>query len=134
MKGFDTSVKQLLLYYHWPGNVRELKHVMEHAMIMTDDSTIKMEHLPYSFSRVHRVLNITSLRETLRETEERLIEQALLQTDGNMMQAARLLDIPRQTLQYKLQKNIDRLPNNRAKQIESLSKKGISWAIQEIPF
>ncbi|MFP3123164.1 sigma 54-interacting transcriptional regulator [Ectobacillus funiculus] len=105
MKGFDASVKQLLLYYHWPGNVRELKHVMEHAMIMTDDSTIKMEHLPYSFSRVHRVLNITSLRETLRETEERLIEQALLQTDGNMMQAARLLDIPRQTLQYKLQKH-----------------------------
>ncbi|WP_441344716.1 helix-turn-helix domain-containing protein [Pseudomonas sp. FW305-BF6] len=36
--------------------------------------------------------------------EASLIKQALLQTKGNIQQAAALLEIPRQTLQYKIQK------------------------------
>lgn len=44
------------------------------------------------------------LRETLRETEAKLITEALLQTNGNVLQASKLLKIPRQTLQYKIQK------------------------------
>ena len=46
----------------------------------------------------------SSLRETLKDTESKLINDALLRTNGNVMQASKLLKIPRQTLQYKIQK------------------------------
>lgn len=44
------------------------------------------------------------LREAIKETESKLINEALLQTKGNILQASKLLKIPRQTLQYKIQK------------------------------
>ncbi|MDN4091639.1 helix-turn-helix domain-containing protein [Brevibacillus agri] len=43
-----------------------------------------------------------TLPELLRELEERIIGDALKKTDGNVLRAAKLLGIPRQTLQYKL--------------------------------
>jgi arginine utilization regulatory protein len=42
------------------------------------------------------------LREALRETETLAINRAMEETRGNVSKAAELLDIPRQTLQYKL--------------------------------
>ena len=45
---------------------------------------------------------ITPLREAIQEKERELIEQALLITNGNVLKAAKLLKIPRQTLQYKI--------------------------------
>ncbi|YAR63669.1 helix-turn-helix domain-containing protein [Bacillus cytotoxicus] len=36
--------------------------------------------------------------------EKELIHQALIETEGNILQVAKLLSIPRQTLQYKLNK------------------------------
>ncbi|CKI96724.1 acetoacetate metabolism regulatory protein AtoC [Streptococcus pneumoniae] len=44
------------------------------------------------------------LREALHQTEKELIDQALIETEGNILQAAKMLGIPRQTLQYKLSK------------------------------
>ncbi|HBK86540.1 MAG TPA: sigma-54-dependent Fis family transcriptional regulator, partial [Firmicutes bacterium] len=43
-----------------------------------------------------------TLRETLAEVEMLLIEQAMRQSENNISQAAALLGIPRQTLQYRL--------------------------------
>jgi arginine utilization regulatory protein len=48
---------------------------------------------------------VRPLRETLAEVEQELIRQALDETGGNIQQAAKLLQVPRQTLQYRLQKN-----------------------------
>ena len=45
-----------------------------------------------------------SLRKQLHRYEHNLITKAMEQADGNIQQAARLLQIPRQTLQYKLKK------------------------------
>ena len=45
-----------------------------------------------------------SLREQLHRYEHNLIAKAMEQADGNIQQAAKLLQIPRQTLQYKLKK------------------------------
>ena len=49
---------------------------------------------------------IIPLREAMIEMETKLITEALLQTNGNVFQASRLLQIPRQTLQYKIKKHI----------------------------
>ena len=34
--------------YEWPGNVRELQHIIENAVIMTDDKVIKPEDLRFT--------------------------------------------------------------------------------------
>jgi arginine utilization regulatory protein len=44
------------------------------------------------------------LRETLAQVENDLINQALEETGGNISQAAALLGLPRQTLQYRLRR------------------------------
>lgn len=110
----DRVVEQYFQQYDWPGNVRELEHTIEAAMNLVEGDRIMADHLPYHF--VDRIQgrhdatvfqqedsqNLPNLRDALRETEERLIQQALRLTNGNVKQAAQRLGIPRQTLQYKL--------------------------------
>lgn len=110
----DQVVEQYFRQYDWPGNVRELEHTIEAAMNLVEGDSIKVEHLPYHFVErmqgKHEIVHLhqeggtglPNLREALRETEERLIKQALYLTNGNIKQAAKRLGIPRQTLQYKL--------------------------------
>jgi len=44
------EVMRLLLHYHWPGNVRQLHNLLRTACVMVDDDrTIRMEHLPDDF-------------------------------------------------------------------------------------
>ena len=107
----EDDVYQLFRAYHWPGNVRELQHTIEAAMNVIEGTTLKKEHLPQHL--LHRAeqasghseeSDLPPLRQALALTEERLIKQALEKTDGNIQKAAKLLAIPRQTLQYKLSK------------------------------
>lgn len=106
----DEEVKKAFARYDWPGNVRELEHAVESAMNMMDGDIISIEHIPPHIAGSAPVpeqaaaVTLQPLRKALAETEEQLIRQALEETDGNIQQAAKLLDIPRQTLQYKLSK------------------------------
>ncbi len=103
----DESVKEMFHHYEWPGNVRELEHAIESAMNMVEGDRILTEHLPPHITENCAAMPrppLQPLRKVLMETEERLITQALQQTNGNIQQAAKLLQIPRQTLQYKSNK------------------------------
>ncbi|SDM67817.1 arginine utilization regulatory protein [Fictibacillus solisalsi] len=106
VKGITDKALQFLCEYHWPGNVRELKHVIEYAMNMAEDhQPIRNSDLPDHLlgkSKPQAETSIVPLREALARREEELISTALSKTDGNIQQAAQLLKIPRQTLQYKL--------------------------------
>ena len=118
VKGISPDVEQLFAAYDWPGNVRELEHVVEAAMNMVDGEVIEREHLPqhllerYGSSLMADQCNAGPAREwsagerpmpeMVRELEEQLITDALAKTQGNVLRAAKLLGIPRQTLQYKL--------------------------------
>jgi two-component system, NtrC family, response regulator HydG len=46
VKGFSTSVAELLVQYHWPGNVRELENVMERAVALANGSRVEIDDLP----------------------------------------------------------------------------------------
>lgn len=45
----STRALQALLLHAWPGNIRELRNVIERAMMLCDDSTIDLQHLPTEF-------------------------------------------------------------------------------------
>ncbi|MCX7913280.1 MAG: sigma 54-interacting transcriptional regulator, partial [Thermodesulfovibrionales bacterium] len=46
IKAIDDSAMKILKNYHWPGNIRELKNVIERAVLLSNTSTIGVEHLP----------------------------------------------------------------------------------------
>ncbi|MRU04921.1 arginine utilization transcriptional regulator RocR, partial [Bacillus anthracis] len=102
----DKEAKERLQSYQWPGNVRELKHTIEHAVIIAEGNTLTANCLPRTFRKESfpKKKSILPLREALHQTEKELIDQALIETEGNILQAAKMLGIPRQTLQYKLSK------------------------------
>lgn len=112
VNGIDEDTYKVLLGYGWPGNVRELKHTIEHAMNMAEGESITIVDLPYHLLGQKKEeikeqvfsLGEQSLREMLGTYEASIIHQALTSTEGNIKQAAELLKIPRQTLQYKLSK------------------------------
>lgn len=106
VKGIDEETKGILHAYHWPGNVRELKHTIEFMMIHAESEVLTAGDLP-PFLKKSTVPKekVLPLREAMKEMETKLISEALLQTEGNVFQASKLLDIPRQTLQYKIKKH-----------------------------
>jgi len=42
----SEKVMEILLNYHYPGNVRELENILEHALIICQEDTIQLSHLP----------------------------------------------------------------------------------------
>ena len=114
IKGIDSNVQNLFHAYSWPGNVRELKHAIEYMMNVCEGDILTATFTDYvakKFKTSPHVLDEDlSLREQLSKYETRLIEKAMRKANGSIRQAAKLLKIPRQTLQYKLKKKV---PNNR---------------------
>ncbi|MGG0716857.1 sigma 54-interacting transcriptional regulator [Robertmurraya massiliosenegalensis] len=108
--GISESVKEVLLSYAWPGNVRELKHALEYMMNICTGDQLEIDDLPIMLKEFikngKRLSNNESIsfREKIATYEQELILQALKETEGNILQAATLLQLPRQTLQYKIQK------------------------------
>jgi DNA-binding NtrC family response regulator len=90
----------------WRGNARELENVIERALALTDKAEIGPEDLPFGTAAAVEeadpagVLLRTAAEQriTLRELEERYIEQILRLTGGNKVQAAKILGIDRKTL------------------------------------
>ncbi|MFE4073397.1 sigma-54 interaction domain-containing protein [Peribacillus sp. YIM B13477] len=106
IKGMDEKTKDFFRKYDWPGNVRELKHTIEFMMNHTENDVLNLEDLPQFLKKRNPSEKILPLREAMIEIETKLITEALLQTNGNVFQASKLLQIPRQTLQYKIKKHI----------------------------
>ncbi|ARK30571.1 sigma-54 interaction domain-containing protein [Halalkalibacter krulwichiae] len=108
--GIDETAIERLMYHQWPGNIRELEHSIEFAMNLVEKDKITIMHLPQYLLENRRnnqngsEVFIKPLRETLEETEVKLITDALKMTDFNILKTAKILEIPRQTLQYKMKK------------------------------
>lgn len=95
--------ERILLDYTWPGNVRELENIIERAVILSTQDTLRVD------SALTRPVQDVSLgqkniNQVMDEIEKKLIQEALGRTGGNQAQAAKLLGIQRSTLQYKLNK------------------------------
>lgn len=99
---------EALKLYNWPGNVRELRNVLERALIFSKGKTINIEDLPIHLQRLDTQSRSGSyartgtLKQILKDTERKVIEDTLASTGGNKAKAARLLGIHRITLYEKL--------------------------------
>jgi two-component system response regulator AtoC len=127
IRGVTDDTRRLILTHNWPGNVRELKNTIERGMILEDEPFLRPVYLPFSvgesggrtvFERTSpsdggqtlpngRTLPRLYIPEggtSLEEVEHHMVELAMRQANGNQTHAAKLLDISRDALRYKLKK------------------------------
>lgn len=110
VKGLSDPVRKLFYTYDWPGNLRELKNIVKRAVLLTTDVMIGMDSLPEEM-----VAAVTQQQppgndlKALQENSEReMIIKTLKEVKYNKSKAAKLLNIDRTTLYYKISKyNID---------------------------
>jgi two-component system, NtrC family, response regulator AtoC len=127
VRGITNDTRHLILAHNWPGNVRELKNSIERGMILEEEPFLRSMYLPFSvgesggrtlFERTspadggRKLANGRALPRlyipeggtSLEELEHSMVELAMSQANGNQTNAAKLLDISRDTLRYKLKK------------------------------
>jgi DNA-binding NtrC family response regulator len=134
VQGLNEETQRLLMSYSWPGNVRELKNALERAMLLEDGTMLKPDDLPFAVAtgrsgtagsaptameasspaaqepleggsrRRLPPLSIPEGGTSLEDIEHALVELALRQSHGNQIKAAKLLDISRDALRYKMKK------------------------------
>jgi DNA-binding NtrC family response regulator len=127
IQGVTEDTRRLLFSHNWPGNVRELKNTIERGMILEDEPLLRPVYLPFSvgesggrtvFERSSSVDSGQTLADgrtlprlyipeggtSLEEVEHAMVELAMRQANGNQTHAAKLLDISRDALRYKLKK------------------------------
>ncbi len=106
--GISKEAMQALLNYHFPGNVRELENAIEYAIAFTSGPTVQRDDLPKyileerKLSEEARSIPIMPLKDAKAQFERGLILAALVESGGNISEAARLLSIHRQNLQQKI--------------------------------
>jgi DNA-binding NtrC family response regulator len=114
LKGLTPEVASIFKQYRWAGNVRELRNVIERASILEDSEFVTSSHLPGDMIGGNEgrpsgnsgvVLPPDGI--PLETVEVELARQALARTGGNLTRAAKLLDISRDQLRYKLRKSGD---------------------------
>lgn len=124
----DATAKSELRDYAWPGNVRELHNVLERASILTQGPNITATDLGLRRSasaagadvgssgratnRLVTVSDASQLRfdfsngpVALEAIERQLILEALRQARGNVSKAAKLIDMNRSSLRYRIERH-----------------------------
>jgi DNA-binding NtrC family response regulator len=128
VRGITEETRRLLLSSDWPGNIRELRNSIERAMILEDEPLLRPAYLPFAVSQSRSGMtafesvagqddgqslpNGRSLPRlyipeggtSLEEVERAMVELAMKQANSNQTHAAKLLDISRDALRYKLKK------------------------------
>jgi len=114
----------LLKNHNWPGNVRELENAIRRALVMAKTGAIQPDTLPPEITQPDTPVaveesgdNLSSLAQRLFQwaranpdlrvipaVERELIINALRETGGNQVQAAKLLGITRATLRKRIEK------------------------------
>ena len=103
IKGFDNRARSAILKYSWPGNIRELENCIESACVLCSKEEITFEDLPDSLksSGAEKFIQIP-LGIKMDEVERIVIQENLVNNNGNKSKTADILGIGRKTLHRKL--------------------------------
>ena len=102
----DPDALALLTEYAWPGNVRELENTIQSAIVVSDDDTIRVTHLPEEIQQtdlelssglqsVNEDLQWSSFERQLHDYKVKLALDAVKGCHGNKTLAAQSLNISR---------------------------------------
>lgn len=91
----STPQMRALMAHAWPGNVRELRNIADRFVLGVGGSQSPL---------APRDNAAASLADQVNSFERALIEQALRQHGGNVMEACAVLGLPKPTLYHKMQK------------------------------
>lgn len=118
VRGISPEVLRVFMKYPWPGNVRELQNEVRRLVALCDDEawvgvdqlsealqareeTVELENETPSWSLGSRLGLLKQAEDSL---DRRMIEQALLETEGNKSKAALVLGLSRQGLLKKMER------------------------------
>jgi len=119
VKGFSPELLNFFEEYPWPGNVRQLLHEVEHIVALTPEGErISPKHCSPELQKWRNAAPLTLMQnhpslflpQRVEEIEIACIKDALLKTNGNKLQASKLLGITRQGLDKKLKRY--KIPGN----------------------
>jgi Nif-specific regulatory protein len=107
---FGEETRRMLKSHAWPGNVRELEHWIESAVVLSRDGHLRGDHLaqpsprsaPPADARDADGALAVPLGLTLEEVTRRYIAATVDACDGNRTEAAKRLEIGRNTITRKL--------------------------------
>ena len=111
VRQLSKEVMDIFLKYDWPGNLRELNNVIKRLVLLSKEETADLKALPQemittmeSMAAKPAVASGSDLK-LLQETHEKeMIEKVLQDVRYNKSKAAKLLNIDRKTLYYKIEK------------------------------
>jgi len=99
IKGFTPDAIEAMNDYSWPGNVRELENAVERGVVLGQSEFIKKEDLLLPEKEDSDPFEPEI---TLKDAERRVVLRTLAAHDGNVSETARVLDVSRRWLHYRL--------------------------------
>ncbi|MEJ5300009.1 MAG: sigma-54 dependent transcriptional regulator [Thermodesulforhabdaceae bacterium] len=123
IKGISRDGAEKLLRYNFPGNIRELEHIIERAVILTDQEWLTAEDMQIWSATISDKRSVECplgegisglcplwnlpLTDAVQMLEDRRIQDALKKSGGIKTRAAELLGISERVLRYKIEKKMD---------------------------
>ncbi|MFQ5957682.1 MAG: sigma-54 dependent transcriptional regulator, partial [Candidatus Brocadiales bacterium] len=107
ISGISADALDMLMEYNWPGNVRELENCIERAAVISSGDFIVKDCLPLYIATTGERQESEgkgTIDEALVQTEKKLIVDALKQTRGVQVKAAKLLGITERSLWHRIKK------------------------------
>ncbi|MFQ5462238.1 MAG: sigma-54 interaction domain-containing protein [Phycisphaerae bacterium] len=103
VKAFSDDAIAAMKQYAWLGNVRELRNAVERAVTLAEGDLLSLSDLPERMRQPRKDRGANRLYDQgdippLAVVERRLIDQALRATNGNLTQAAHVLEVERHRL------------------------------------
>jgi len=117
IENMDGEIFRILEEYEWQGNIRELKNVIHRIVILSENGQLSKNDIPHYIlekynektseafkDEIHFIENKNpyALDSVVKEIEIKMITKAMKVCKGNKAEAAKLLNIKRSTLYYKL--------------------------------
>ncbi len=112
VEGLTKRAKRKLKEYKWPGNVRELAHIIERAVLLSNNNSIDESDLVFTHKKSVSALekkSTVNLKIKLNEAklaslEFALANEVLKSVDGNKTEASKILGVSRPKLDRILKK------------------------------
>jgi two-component system response regulator AtoC len=112
IKGFSKRALRMMYEYDWPGNIREMENAIERCIILTENTIIDLDDFPAHIRSTNDELKLEVSSSFFQDDiiipfekiKEEALRHALKVTQGNILAAAKKLQLGRATIYRLLEK------------------------------